>query len=190
MPALDPYTQIYQRILAILQNDPVVSVLIRSGNFISFDKAIKPWKSSVQPGDMPEVLIEPVTGLDQQASDSISGRADVIWSIKVATADPRLYWEAPDQSSQYSGVFPLKWALLVALDSAGDGLAQINGSNPLPALSFCRVARITASVKSPFDPAGNPVSESRGTDGWTILVTLTTTLDFQRTNGVLQLPNG
>jgi hypothetical protein len=183
---LDPFTQVYNRIIDILKADTVVSEIIRSGNFITFDKAIRPWKANVQPGDMPEVLIEPVTGLDQWASDSISAKCDIVWSIKVATNDPRLYWADVNDAALWTGVFPMKWALMVALDTAGDNL-ELNGDD---GLTFCRTSRITASVKSPFDPAGNPVSEGRGTDGWTILCTLTTTLDLLRVNGVLQLPNG
>lgn len=184
----DPYTQIYERLLLVLQNDPVVSSLVRAGNWIKFDsQPIKPWKSNIQPGDMPEVLIEPVTGMDKQSSDSISAETTVVWSIKCATNDPRLFWLL-DDGVTYTGVFALKWAMLVALDTAGDGLASLNTSPLLPSLTFCRVTRITASVKSPFDPAGNPVSEARGTDGWTILITLTTILDIQRLSGVLQLP--
>lgn len=191
MPATqDPFTQTYTRILAVLQADPVVKALVRSGNWIKFnDTNVQPFKRNIQSGDMPEILIEPVTGMDEQAQDSISARMTVMWSIKVATGDSRLFWTDPNTGDN-TGVFALKWAIMVALDSAGDALAVINGSSQLPSLTFCRVARITASVKSPFDPAGNPTSEARGTDGWTILITLTTILDFQRIAGVLQLPNG
>jgi hypothetical protein len=63
-----------------------------------------------------------------------------------------------------------------ALDGAGDNLG----------LSFLRVTRISATVKAPFDPAGNPVSEGRGTDGWTLLATLTTEMDLPRLDGILQ----
>ena len=189
MPSLDPFSMVYERILTVLQADPVVSALVRSGNWIKFDaQPIKPWKSNIQPGDMPEILIEPVTGMDKQASDSLSAEMTVVWSLKCATNDPRLFWLL-DDGVTYTGVFALKWALLVALDTVGDALPSPNTTpTPLAALSFCRVSRITASVKSPFDPAGNPVSEARGTDGWTILITFTTILDLPRVNGILQLP--
>ena len=183
----DPFTQVYQRILAVLQTDPVVSVLVRSANWITFDKKA-PWKRNAQEGDMPEILIEPVTGLDAFASDSMAAKLDMVWSIKVATMDSRLYWL--DANNNMTGVFAMHWALINALYNAGDALASPNSVPVLPALSFLRVARITASVKSPFDPAGNPVSEARGTDGWTILCTLACTLDIPQVAGVLQLPNG
>lgn len=187
---LDPFSQVYERILTVLQNDPVLKVLIRSGNWIKFDsQPIKPWKSNIQPGDMPEILVEPVSGIAQLASDSISAKQDMSWSIKVATNDVRLFW--PDAAGNVTGVFAVYWALMVALDQASDGLASVNTTPALAPLSFCRVARITATVTSPFDPAGNPVSEARGTDGWCVLVTLQTTLDLNRgSDGVLLLPNG
>ena len=187
MPTLDPFTQLYERILSVLQNDPVVKVLVRSANWITFDKKA-PWKRNAQEGDMPEILIEPVTGMDSFASDSMAARFEMVWSIKVATMDSRLYWQ--DLNGDQTGVFAMHWALINAFYNAGDALASPNATPALPPLSFLRVGRITSSVKSPFDPAGNPVSEARGTDGWTILCTMPCVLDIPQVAGVLQLPNG
>ena len=169
----DPFTQVYKQILSILQSDPFVQALVRSANWITFDNT-NPFKRNAQPGDAPEILIEPVTGQDQWAETSTSAKATVVWSIKIATQDPRLYYT--DAYGNRTGVFPLRMAIMRALDGAGDNLG----------LDFLRVTRITASVTAPFDPAGNPVSEGRGTDGWTLLATLTTELDLPRLDGVLQ----
>jgi hypothetical protein len=171
----DPFTQVYKAILSVLENDPCVQLLVQSANWIKFgDKDTNPFKRNAQPGDAPEILIEPVTGQDQWAETSTSAKGTVVWSIKVATQDPRLYFT--DANGNRSGVFPLRWAIMRALDAAGDNLG----------LSFLRVTRITASVTAPFDPAGNPVSEGRGTDGWTLLATLTTEMDLPRVAGILQ----
>ncbi len=164
---------------------------MRSGNWIKFDnQPIRPWKSNIQAGDLPEILIEPVTSINKQASDSLSAEVQITWSIKCATGDVRFYWDDVNNPGNWTGVFPMKWAILLALDSVGDALASPNSSPALPSLTFCRVSRITAEIISPFDAVGNPVSEGRGTDGWTILTTFVTTLDLPRVNGVLQLPNG
>lgn len=170
----DPFTQVYKQIVLILKSDPVLQALVRNANWITFDTPA-PFKRNAQPGDAPEVLIEPVTGQDQWASTSTSAEATVVWSIKIATQDMRLFYTDP--YSYRSGVFPLRWAIMRALDAAGDNLGG---------LSFVRQTKITATVVSPFDAFGNPVSESRGTDGFTLLATLTTTLDFPRIDGVLQ----
>ena len=186
---LDPFSQVYERIIAILKADPTLAALVRSANWITFDAAPQPLKRAFQPGDAPEILVEPVTGMDQWAETSTSAKATVVWSIKIATNDLRLFFT--DAAGNASGVFALKWALIVALDTAGDGLRSVNSVPALASLSFCRSSRIVATVKSPFDPAGNPVAEARGTDGWTLLATLTTELDLNRdANGVLVLPNG
>ena len=170
----DPFTQVYKKILSILQNDPFVQALVRSANWITFDNP-NPFKRNAQPGDAPEILIEPVTGQDQWAETSTSAKGTVVWSIKIATQDPRLYFT--DAFGNRTGIFPLRWAVMRALYQAGDNL---------DGLSFVRVTRITATVKAPFDPAGNPVSEGRGTDGWTLLATLTTEMDFPQLDGALQ----
>lgn len=186
MTTLDPFSMVYERIVAILKADPTIQSLVRSANWITFDSAPQPLKRAFQPGDAPEILIEPVNGNDQWASTSLSAESTVMWSIKIATNDLRLFFDDPAGSGIKTGVFPLKWALMACLDRAGDGLELVNGATPLPPLPFCRVSRITVSVKSPFDPAGNPVSEGRGTDGWTLLATLTTALDINRgPNGLL-----
>jgi hypothetical protein len=174
----DPFSQVYQQIISILQTDPTVLSLIRTGNWIVLDKA-NPYKRNAQPGDAPELLVEPVTGLDSWASTSTSAEATIVWSIKVATQDMRLYYR--DTEGNVSGVLPLRWAIMRALDAAGDNLGGF---------SFVRSCRIGATVKAPFDPAGNPVSESRGTDGWTLMATLTTVLDLPRKDGVLEDING
>ena len=189
MPTLDPFSQVYQRIIEIIKKDPTLKTLIRSGNLITFDGGISPIKKAAQPGDLPEILVEPVTGNDQWASTSTSAESTLVWSIKVATGQLQLFYN--DAGNNPSGIFAVMWALMIAFDTASDPLASPNSSPALPALSFCRSSRITAKVQSPFDPAGNPISESRGTDGWTLLATLTTVLDLNRdANGVLVLPNG
>jgi hypothetical protein len=169
----DPFTQVYKAILLTLKNDPCVQAMIQSANWITFDNT-NPFKRNAQPGDAPEILIEPVTGQDVWAETSTSAKATVVWSIKIATQDPRLYFM--DANGNRTGIFPLRFAIMRALDAAGDNLG----------LDFVSVTRLTASVTAPFDPAGNPVSEGRGTDGWTLLATLTTELDIPRLNGVLQ----
>lgn len=171
---MDPFSVIYKRIIAILQADATLSELVRDANWITFDSKVTPWKKNLQPGDAPEILVEPVTGMDQFASTSTSGETQVTWSIKVATNDTRLFYD--DVSGNSSGIFPLHWALMVCLDKAGDNL-KLNGD---AGLSFVRSTRLTATVKSPFDPVGNPISEGRGTDGWTLLATLTTVIDVPR----------
>ena len=159
---VDPFTQVLLQLWAILEGSPAFTNFVKPGNRIKFTGAANqnPIKKDVQPGDLPECIIEPITSADEPAKTSMSAMVSQTWSIKIATNDLRIN----------AGMFQVRWAVLQAFAKAGDNLG----------LYFISRTRITTSLSNIYDPV-----ENRGTYGWTLMLTIVTDLEFAKVNGQL-----
>ena len=159
---VDPWTQVHDRIWAILEADPDFAAAVRPANRIKLTEndGANPFKENVQAGDLPECVVEPTTSTDEPAKTSMSASVTQAWSVKVATNDLR--W--------HKAAGPMRWILLKAFAAAGDNLG----------LDFVVKTRINSSLSNTYDPI-----ENRGTQGWTVLLTLTTVMEFYKSGQAL-----
>ena len=153
----DPWTQVLNRLWAILEANAAFAALVKPGNRIKFTDTANqnPIKENIQAGDLPEVTIEPTTAQDQWAYTSTSVGFTQVWSVKLATNDMRLVGAAS----------PLRWIVVKTLFEAGDKIG----------LDFVVSTRISPCLLNTYDPV-----ENRGTKGWTVLCTLTTVLELRK----------
>jgi hypothetical protein len=160
---VDPYTQVLNRLWDILEAQSAFTSIVKAGNRIKFTSqdGLNPIKETIAAGDVPEVVIEPTTSQTQFAFTSQDVKEDAAWSLKMATVDLRL---------NYGLVLPLRWVVFKTLYAAGDTLG----------LDFVDKTRVTASMRNTYDPI-----ESRGSKGWTELMTITTRLVFPKTGTVI-----
>jgi hypothetical protein len=167
---VDPFTQVLLRLWQIVLAEPGVASVVRPANriILTAGDGFNPIKQNVQPGDLPELIIEPTTSTDEQAKTSKAAETVQTWSMKIATNDLRINATDPATGLR-PGAFPLRWALLKAMCAAGDKLG----------LDFVIRTRLTTTLSNTYDPV-----ENRGTEGWTVLMTVTTYLEFAK------LPDG
>jgi hypothetical protein len=159
---VDPFTQVINRLWAILEADATFCAMVKPGNRIKLTAADghNPIKQNVQPGDLPEVIIEPTTSVDNAARTSTSMTVLQNFSVKAATNDMRIN----------AAALPLRWVLLKAMFAGGDRLD----------LDFVVRTRLTTSLLNTYDPV-----ENRGTEGWTVLMTVAVEMEFARAGQTL-----
>ena len=164
----DPFTQTIEKIWELLEADTAVAALVKKGNRVKLtgDGQV-PIKSSVQDGDMPELIIEPAGGPMNPHATSTS--VSITPRFAITTATGNLMVDAK--------LFPLKWALLKALfKMCNDNLD----------LAFVTNADIVDPAAEGYDAAG---AEQRGTSGWSLGLTVQVEMSFVRTDNVVQDPD-
>jgi len=147
----DPMTQVLDRLWDALGRSPAVADAVRPGNRIKFTGTDPdPAKTALQAGDMPELAIVPGQWTFGPRS-STSRQLVQSFTVQLATGDNRLAGSA-------ARLFPLKWAIVKAIEAAGDNLA----------LPFVQSVRFGGGQDSLTDGDAN-----RGPEGWSTVATVT-----------------
>ena len=147
----DPFTQVYDRLWALLEADGGFAARVRKGNRINLQAASSgstdPRRQSVQDGDLPEVTLEQ-TGGPVDLFDT-SGSAAIVehYEVRITTGDPR----------PHKALNPVKWRVLKALSRTANNLG----------LPFVRHVHVTAATDRTADR-----KLDRGTAGWSAVITV------------------
>lgn len=160
-PNLDPFTRVYNAIMALLADHDGVSDLVKPGNLIGYaSKSRDPIKSNVQSGDLAEIEVRPAGGEAQLWKTSDSTEVTRRYVVGITTGELRV-----DES-----LFPLEWELLRALAGTTNNLG----------LPFVVNVHIEG-----FDEESEATDRHRGTKGWVALFSVIVQMNFDRQNHLL-----
>lgn len=160
-PNVDPFTRVYNAIMALFADHDGVSDLVKPGNLVSYaTKSRDPLKVNVQSGDLPEIEVRPAGGEATLWKTSDSTEVIRRYVVGIATGDLRV-----DES-----LFPLEWELLRALAGTTSNLG----------LPFVVNVHIEG-----FDEESEATDRHRGTKGWVALFTVGVQMYFNRQNHLL-----
>jgi hypothetical protein len=172
----DPFTQVLERIWAILEADTYMSTgwpmqnfcdLVLPGNRCKFTEVSQgnPFKEAVLDSDMPECIVEPLGGTDTLAKTSAGGYSDCAFRVMISTGDMRCLLANR-----------MHWILWRIFTAAGDRL-KLPGTVYVgdPGLDFIVHTRFSAVVSSTLPP-----EIARGRKGWAVILTLTCRLQLPR----------
>ncbi|MHA1220127.1 MAG: hypothetical protein ACTSQB_00160 [Candidatus Heimdallarchaeota archaeon] len=155
---IDPFTQIYDGIWALLEANTAFTDLVKPRNRIKFSGTNeKPTKAEVAFGDLPEVALIPTGGVDEFTLSSSSVALVRTFTIMIATGTLRL--------NKY--LFPVEWACLKALHAGVDDLN----------LSFVQKFRVGNSTQYPDNDELN-----RGSAGWSSVIDIEVTIIVPKTD--------
>ena len=158
---VDPFTRVYDALVALIADHDGVKHLLKKGNLIDYSGGRDdPTKSNVQSGDLAEIEIRTAGGdalLWFSSDSSMVGRR---YSVGITTGDLLV-----DKS-----LFPLEWELLRALAGAKDDLG----------LSFVHKVSIEG-----FDEEREGTDRHRGTKGWTALFNVVVEMTFDKKKHLL-----
>jgi len=157
---IDPWSQVTHRLWYLLEQNATFLSVVRAHNRIKFNhkSGRNPIKENINDGDVPEVSIEPTTGMEGQAFTSTQGKSEQSFLLKIVTLDMRTY------VGDGTGMLELRWLIYQILTTAGDSLG----------LDFVWKARITSTMQHYIDPI------NRGTVGWVCLFTITVTMQLPK----------
>ena len=165
---IDPWSQVTHRLWYLLEQNATFLSVVRAHNRIKFNhkSGRNPIKENINDGDVPEVSIEPTTGMEGQAFTSTQGKSEQSFLLKIVTLDMRTY------VGDGTGMLELRWLIYQILTTAGDSLG----------LDFVWKARITSTMQHYIDPI------NRGTVGWVCLFTITVTMQLPKSYPVSPAP--
>lgn len=114
---VDPFTEGYTALWALLENHAGFTGLVRAGNRVKFTGNKRdPVKQEVQEADLPEVRLVPAGSVIHLWHTSNGSSAVQHYSAQLATGDLRLD----------AALFPVKWEIVKAL-SKSDPAHYVNG---------------------------------------------------------------
>jgi len=154
---IDPFTQVYNALMALFAGDIDLTALVRPGNRISFtaDDNPVPIKDAINTADLPEISLVP-TGTGSSRFTTTGVVTQQAFRLEVTTGDMRA-----DEL-----LFPLKWILTKRLTRA---------RNPL-GLDFVKAIEVV-DMPSTLDDE----DQERGHDGWTFDIAIIAHLAFTST---------
>lgn len=160
-PNLDPFTRVYNAIMALFADHDGVRDLVKPGNLIGYaSDSADPIKGNIQPGDLPEIEVRPAGGEVQLWKTSDSTEVLRRYVVGITTGELRVH----------ESLFPLEWELLRALASTTNNLG----------LPFVVNVHIEG-----FDEDPEATDRHRGTKGWVALFSVIVQMHFDRQNHLL-----
>jgi len=167
MSTTDPFTVVYNRLWDIIEGDYYLSSLIKIGSRIKLTgTAQNPLKSNTQDGDKPQLIIAPVGGPLTPHMSSSSVSVTKRYTFAVATG----------KLTVDSVLFPIQWGLFCVLMKA---------TNNHLCLSFVKDADITEDI---FEGADAELPDNDNTSGWSLGLTLSVQMVFNRDNNNVVYP--
>ena len=153
----DPFTQVYDSIWDTLEKFGDFAALVKLANEVKYNTEIQPRdKESLQEGDISQATLIPSGSTTSTVISSRTGEILQGFTLIIISGDERL-------QKKY---FPLKWAMIRALASAGQNL---NG------LEFVRSVDVTDQIEDV-----NEFDESMGIQGWNSSLTIIVTMLFNK----------
>ena len=158
----DPFTLVYNKLWTYIEADETLVALIKPGNRVKVtgDKQI-PIKAIVQDGDMPELVIEPAGGLTQAHFSSTS--AQVVQDYRFTLTTGTLMAD--------ENLFPIKWALI-----------RLFASIMTEHLGLDWVTSVDLASRDE-EGVDTEQAKNRGTSGWSLGLTLSVMMTFNRNAG-------
>lgn len=154
--AIDPYTQVYDRIWELLEAEASLMQLVKPGNRVNLqDRNPSPRKSNTQDGDLPELSVMPMGGGVDLWKTNTTAIFDEVYRIAIATGDLR----------PHKQLNPIKFAVLRALGRTANDLG-------LPFVVTTNCMSVTDTL---YDLAQN-----RGTVAWSALYDVRVTMKIPR----------
>lgn len=153
--AVDPFTQVYRKLWAVLLAEPDVAKRIKGPNRISYatdDRDPEGGRGALTDA-FPEMRIKPTGGPFKLFGSSTSSFASKTFNIEIETGDMRLQRE----------VFPLEWAIFKAL-------SKTQSSN----LDLPFVMNVTYESVNDLDTA----PDGRVLNQWAALIAVTVEMVF------------
>jgi len=169
LTAVNPFTPILDQLWAILEADAKFTARVLSGSRIKFTVQNPRKTGALQPGECPEVVIEPGNDTQDWAVATSSMEVNQTFVITVLTNDMRPAYTDSD-SGLLTGAFELEWIIARALMAAGDTLG----------ISYVTRARVTTALK--LDTS----KENRGHEGWAALITVSVRLTVDRAGDMMR----
>lgn len=158
---VDPFTRVYDALVALIADHDGVKHLLKTGNLIDYSGGrADPTKGSIQSGDLPEIEVRPAGGDIALWKDSDSSEIVRRFIIALTTGDLRV-----DKS-----LLPLEWEIVRALSRTVENLG----------LSF-----VTKLTIEGFDEERRGTEEHRGTKGWVALFSVVVEMNFSRQDDLL-----
>lgn len=151
MADLDPFTQVYDALWAMLEARAGITKMVRLKNRIKFTGSNRdPIKDQISYRDLPEMILVPGTGIPHLQRTSNSSSMLETLEIRVATGDQRIG----------EILYPLKWEVYRALSTWETLLLALTWNSK----TFVRLVRPT-SVQDGVAQA----DLNRGIKGWSTL---------------------
>lgn len=139
---IDPFTQVYNRIWEVFEDNVDFCALIKEGNRIKFTtEKTTPMKKQAIDADYPEVSLIPRGGESPSAISSTSAEFDRVFSLVIVSGTLR--------ADKY--LFPTEWLSLKILSNQSDSLGLI----------FVKKFRV-----GPSDWRVNDPEFTKGKEGW------------------------
>lgn len=158
---VDPFTRVYDALVALFANHDGVQDLVKTGNLIDYSgDRTEPTKENIQAGDVPELEVRPAGGEGQLWFSSTSATVVRRYAVGLTTGDLRAA----------KSLFPLEWQLIRALAGTTDDLG----------LSFVHKVSIEG-----FDEEREATDRHRGTRGWVAVFAVVVEMNFDKKNHLL-----
>jgi len=164
---LDPFTTVIEQLWDLIEANTYLADHIKPGNRIKMSgrKQI-PEKSNLQDGDLPQLVIVPTGGPARPHFTSSS----------VSLTEQFVFHLVTGNLTVDSILFPVKWELLKMLVTATSTNLD---------LDFVVNADLVDDMIEGFD---NKQEENRGTAGWSLGLTLTVLMSFNRVDNEIVYP--
>lgn len=160
-PNVDPFTLVYNALVAQIADHDGVSDLVKKGNLIGYAAGnTDPTKGNIQSGDVSELEVRPAGGDAQLWWSKTSAEVSRRFVVGLTTGDLRVE----------KSLFPLEWELLRAIASTTNNLG----------LSFVTKVSIDG-----FDEERTGMDEHRGTKGWVALFSVVVEMHLNRQEHLL-----
>ena len=157
----DPFTKVYQALLAAISGDTVMAALVQPSNIVDFTSPNpEPVKDEIESADLPELQLIPMGGPIKR-DNTMKLTVEYGFSLQITTGDNRIN----------GFLLPIQWAALRAIYAAGDCLG----------FDWVKQVRCTA-VNALQDNAAQ-----RGIEGWVSAMHIVVTMLID--NDVLESGN-
>lgn len=142
----DPYTILFDGLAEVFRQNPLISRLVKPGNFMFFDSVLG-LKTNVQHADLPELAIVPTGYTQEDMGTSDTGRISESYRVFFSTDDKRAEF-----------IHALQWEIFRCLETFN---AHVIGRLKYNGRRFIEILRIGSGTESITIPETN-----RGIDGW------------------------